>query len=1250
MKNRPPRLLAAARHAALLATLLAAAPSLLAGTNTWTLGIQGASGSAPFAQNIGSLAINPLTPNVLYATSGGKIYKSTNGGNNWVESAVVVDGVTINTVTVNPSVPDYVYVGLSSFGVARSPNGSGATGLTGSGQSWRLQNGSAPYLATNELICAGGGYCTASHAAPFNAGTPGTAPYNIPSGAVSTMVFSKNSSQVGFAAYKGLGIYQTDNALDTGVCPVVDPDSTVTPDVNLPSECSAYNIGEPDVWPLSYRVNWGTGGATLAAGPDLALTDVAAGQTVNALVMRETGGASHIYAGMAGAGIRVRSGLFTVAGTWNATACGVGGDGTSSVCNVQALALNSAQDELWAGTLNNGLWKGTGINAGTGVTTTWTQMNTVAATHACYSALQNVRAIAFAEYFDPTAGATKTRMYVGSFGHGICFTEDGATTWSALNTGLSTGSGSLQGLYVTSLAVDPLNPVRVYAGTYAGVYSIQIVPGSNTGGLTITGSTSYTSGTKTLAFATQAVNQASTQILTLTNISPVAINFSSISSSSGAFTSTNTCGTALPAGASCQMFITFTPTVASTYNASMTVNSDSIEGPITLNLTGTGTGSTGAGTLTVSPASLSFGSVGIGSTGVQAITLSATVQTVNISAVTVPNGFTVDNGCGSLLPVGRSCTLLVTFKPTVLSTYSGNVIVASDAASSPHSVPVSGTGATATVSTSGGTLTITPASTLAFGTLAVGMTSVMTVELAAAGQAVNLSSVTVPTGFSLINSCGSLLPAGAKCSLQLTFAPAVTGSYSGNLIVVSDAIGSPHARALSGAGLGTASGATLTVSPSSLSFDTVAVGSKASKVLTLTASAGTVTMSSITVPTGFSTVNSCGTVLPSGASCSITVLFEPGYATAYLGNLIILSDAAGSPHYRSLSGTGSAASTTGSTTSTVTRPILQLDAAQHDFGRVASGGSATKSFSVRNVGNSALSFALAAPAAGSGFALVPGGCTTTTTIAAGGSCTLTLIFSPTSTVAYNGSVQFSGTGTYNATITLKGQGTAAGGSGTLSSSTTLLDFGVVPAGSLSSRTLTLTAAGAAVQVSTPQVLTSGFNAAHDCGATLAAGASCTVTVTFAPGSSGTSQGALLISSSSTNASQMILLAGSGGSAAATGTTSNTLAAAVAGDSSALTLTAQYRFPESVIGTSGSYFLYGTYAGNTYAFNGDAWVLVPSGAQPPPFRTGIYAPLDLPIANAADVRTLAGAQFYIGYGSNFAELGGSGRSVLIHTVR
>ena len=124
---------------------------------------------------------------------------------------------------------------------------------------------------------------------------------------------------------------------------------------------------------------------------------------------------------------------------------------------------------------------------------------------------------------------------------------------------------------------------------------------------------------------------------------------------------------------------------------------------------------------TLSSTALAFGSQTIGSTSApQSIVLtnsgSANLAISSIALIgTNTNQFGETNNCPSTLLGGGSCTISVTFSPTINSTVTANVSITDNAKGSPQTVSLLGTGASSAV-------TLSPSS-LTFSSQAVGTTS-----------------------------------------------------------------------------------------------------------------------------------------------------------------------------------------------------------------------------------------------------------------------------------------------------------------------------------------------------------------------------------------------------------------------------------------------------------------------------------------------------------------------------------------------
>ncbi|HMH14518.1 MAG TPA: phospholipase D-like domain-containing protein [Edaphobacter sp.] len=103
-------------------------------------------------------------------------------------------------------------------------------------------------------------------------------------------------------------------------------------------------------------------------------------------------------------------------------------------------------------------------------------------------------------------------------------------------------------------------------------------------------------------------------------------------------------------------------------------------------------------TAAIVPASLSFPATAPGTIGVaQTVTLSNTgAATLKITGITLtgadPTVFSLKKTCGAKLSKGASCALSIAFKPTSSANFAATVSVADNAAGSPHTVVISGTG------------------------------------------------------------------------------------------------------------------------------------------------------------------------------------------------------------------------------------------------------------------------------------------------------------------------------------------------------------------------------------------------------------------------------------------------------------------------------------------------------------------------------------------------------------------------------
>jgi hypothetical protein len=105
-------------------------------------------------------------------------------------------------------------------------------------------------------------------------------------------------------------------------------------------------------------------------------------------------------------------------------------------------------------------------------------------------------------------------------------------------------------------------------------------------------------------------------------------------------------------------------------------------------------GSLSSSTLTFSPTSVNFGNQPVNTTtGKQPITVTNVgTAAVNITSIAASAGFGETDNCVGALPASGTCTIQATFTPTSATNFTGTIMVNDDAADSPQSVALSGTG------------------------------------------------------------------------------------------------------------------------------------------------------------------------------------------------------------------------------------------------------------------------------------------------------------------------------------------------------------------------------------------------------------------------------------------------------------------------------------------------------------------------------------------------------------------------------
>jgi len=254
-------------------------------------------------------------------------------------------------------------------------------------------------------------------------------------------------------------------------------------------------------------------------------------------------------------------------------------------------------------------------------------------------------------------------------------------------------------------------------------------------------------------------------------------------------------------------------------------------------------------------------------------------------------------------------------------------------------------------------------------------------------------------------------------------------------------------------------------------------------------------ISGITATSGYAVTHNCGASLAAAASCTLSVTFTPAGQGAAPGSVSVASNAAGSPHAVTLTGTGVAAS-----------PVLAWlpTTTTLAFGNLTIGSPATtQTLSLINNGPGAVTLSgfTFAGAQAADFSASSGGTCALGPLAQGASCTLTLSFAPGAVGARIATLQVTSTGTNPPDVALSGTGTAPAQPAAVLSPT-VLSFSALPGASATDQTLTLQSSGNAVLTVTGLRIASGSftlapAATNGCGTPpfdLMPGQSCTVVV------------------------------------------------------------------------------------------------------------------------------------------------------------
>jgi len=274
-----------------------------------------------------------------------------------------------------------------------------------------------------------------------------------------------------------------------------------------------------------------------------------------------------------------------------------------------------------------------------------------------------------------------------------------------------------------------------------------------------------------------------------------------------------------------------------------------------------------------------------------------------------------------------------------------------------------------------------------------------------------ISSIGASGNFRQTNDCPANLTVGANCTIKVIFSPAVTGLNSGAITLVDGTRNSPEVIALTGTGV---SGPFLTLTPNRFGFETLAIGTMSAPAIITLANTGNAPLSiagiSIagTNSSDFAQTNSCGSSLPVGGQCGVSVTFKPTGGGVRTATLAISDNASGSPQLANLVGMG-------------TGPGVNLGPNSLTFSSQAVGTtSAAQVVTLSNPGSGPLN--ITQISASGDFAESN---TCNASLAAGSACPVSVTFTPTSAGSRTGQLTFADNAPGSPqTVALSGTGTS----------------------------------------------------------------------------------------------------------------------------------------------------------------------------------------------------------------------------------
>ncbi|MBO3751193.1 choice-of-anchor D domain-containing protein [Streptosporangiaceae bacterium NEAU-GS5] len=522
--------------------------------NTGTFVVQEQVGGAATITNTTATGTQASSP--IYSCLGGSFTLTDGGGNAGVFGTPTCG---FFTPTFPPYLPD------PGAGITISPPalgfGSVATGATSAPQAVTVTNTSTSAASVGSIAASGDFAQTNNCGSSIAAGSSCTV----------TVTFSPaaSGSRTGNLTITAAGVPNTVPLSGTGVAPgpILNPNPTSL-------SFAGTVVGTTSAAQTVTVTNSGTTSATVSGvsvSGDFTQTNNCATLAV--------GSSCTVTVRFAPAAAGARTGAVTVTSNANNSPASIAlsGSGISSSTNIAAGRPASASSEV------NGA-QTAGLATDGNANTYWESANNAFPQwlQVDLGATYSVGKVTL-KLPPATAWATRTQtLSVQASTDGTAFTTAVASAGYTFNP----ASGNTVNITVPGTGARYLRlNFTANTGWPAGqVAEFEVYPGTSGNAPTLGTSSS------SLVFGSQALNTTSAaQNVTVTNTGTAAASISGVSVS-GDFQQTNTCGTTLATGASCNVSVTFRPTASGTRTGTVTITSNATNSPTNIALSGTGAG------------------------------------------------------------------------------------------------------------------------------------------------------------------------------------------------------------------------------------------------------------------------------------------------------------------------------------------------------------------------------------------------------------------------------------------------------------------------------------------------------------------------------------------------------------------------------------------------------------------------------------------------------------------------------------